>query len=907
MSIPDSRECASDLSSKFQIKPSASVSAPTEGNGSKPESLDPRRALDADAVRSSRKSRPLSVSEAIEEFRQWAITRGCRGDVGIIPDGEIHRCHTGEHRKKKNGAYYFHSDGVINGGHQDWGNGETEFVSWFPESAPPLTDSERDLLNEQKRKRDKMERVKRTDAAKLAELIISNSSAASADHPYLKRKNVGSHGVRATSQGLIDVLRVSGIAGAESYAKHLHGEELLIPYCDIYGRAHSLQTLYASGDRYNLSGGATSGYFCTLCDLRGASTILIAEGYATAATVYEATGLPTVASMFAGNLEPVARVIRKEYPGARIIVVADDDWRTEGNPGATHAQKAAGAVDGIVWVPDFSGVADRGPKDTDANDLMRLAGLGEVKRQILTTSEQSAGDDKPDEIFCAARDKAEELRYKDYPTRFLPEPLRELVVEASASIGCDHSFVALPLLVVAASAIGATRKARIKRGWEEPAVLWEAIVGDSGSQKTPALDAATDAIENLQRTEYREWRVAVEKWEEEIAARPKSDKTRPPSKPILVDRYLSDITTEAIVARLVVQDPPRGVPVIRDEISGWIQSFNQYKGGHGGDAATWLSMYGAKAVRVDRKTNNETSYVPYAAVSIVGGVQPQILAECFSGQNVDNGLLARFLFAYPPKRLRVMNDRIISEDTKAKVRDLYIRLCGLQFGVDQSDTPVPIIIPLDGEARSEFDAWFREMAVRQVRSSGANTAALSKIEGVAARLALVYQLVTDPKSTKVGVRAIKAGIALARWHADEAERIYAILDLGADPKESSDRAALIDVVRKHGPISPRDVERHCRKWRGRGNEMAVELCRLRDSGTVIETGDRDPRNNRVTYRYALAGDVTPQKDDDFGDGASEFCEKTEAPTPSPRGDAGKHDGDKPFDCSSPRNEEEVII
>ena len=111
--------------------------------------------------------------------------------------------------------------------------------------------------------------------------------------------------------------------------------------------------------------------------------LLIAEGYATAATLHAATNLPIAVAFDAGNLQPVAQALAKAYKHARILVCADDDYLTAGNPGVTAAQSAALAVRGSHLAPIF---ADARPTDkkgaTDFNDLHALEGLPAVRSQI---------------------------------------------------------------------------------------------------------------------------------------------------------------------------------------------------------------------------------------------------------------------------------------------------------------------------------------------------------------------------------------------------------------------------------------------------------------------------------------------------------------------------------------------
>jgi len=183
---------------------------------------------------------------------------------------------------------------------------------------------------------------------------------------YLRRKGVKAYGLRHSPSG---------------------NGTLAVPMCDVAGRVQGLQ-LIRGKDRgrklekeYWPRGLRKSGHF-HMTGTPGA-VILLVEGYATGATVFEATGLCTVMAFDANNLMPVAQVLHKAYPGAHILVCADDDYLTANNPGETCARNAALAVRGSVVVPVFP--SDRkGRKLTDFNDLANVpdGGLQRVRVQI---------------------------------------------------------------------------------------------------------------------------------------------------------------------------------------------------------------------------------------------------------------------------------------------------------------------------------------------------------------------------------------------------------------------------------------------------------------------------------------------------------------------------------------------
>ncbi len=213
-----------------------------------------------------------------------------------------------------------------------------------------------------------------------------------------------------------------------------------------------------------------------------------------------------------------------------------------------------------------------------------------------------------------------------FPVDTLPEPIRGFVRAGAKAIGCCPSYIALPLLTAVAAALGNTRRIKLKRGWTAPAILWCAIVGESGTAKTPAFKLALRAIRERQRKaldryaaaeleyqlELRRYERAVEQWK-----RTKNSTDDPPTKPEppQAERCIvSDTTVEALAPLLLAN--PRGLLLARDELAGWIGSFDRYaaKGKSGADASHWLSMHNGESIIVDRKTGAmRTIFVPQAS------------------------------------------------------------------------------------------------------------------------------------------------------------------------------------------------------------------------------------------------------------------------------------------------------
>jgi putative DNA primase/helicase len=201
---------------------------------------------------------------------------------------------------------------------------------------------------------------------KSAASIWNNAKPATPDNPYCQSKGIKPHGAE-TEAGI--------------------KKRLTLPLYNARGELSSLQFIDAAGKKTYLAGHTKQNCFFVIGAInKSTNKLLICEGFATGDTLFEATKIPTVVSFDCGNLIGVAQIFRGRYPTAEIVLAADDDWQTDGNPGITHATAAAAAIGGKIAVPNFSGVEDREKKDTDFNDLKRLCGPSTVKKCLAAAS-----------------------------------------------------------------------------------------------------------------------------------------------------------------------------------------------------------------------------------------------------------------------------------------------------------------------------------------------------------------------------------------------------------------------------------------------------------------------------------------------------------------------------------------
>lgn len=239
------------------------------------------------------------------------------------------------------------------------------------------------------------EAQRRIDAERKAEIKVATGFAQRIwlkctpceEHEYLKRKQIKSHGLRQLDS--LDDINLDGIDDSNRWRLQQALGALVVPMHDAEGEVCGLQFIYPWGhprkqkiDRdkeFWPAGMAMGGSFGLISSINNNSLILLGEGYATMASLHEATGVSVCYAFSANNLIKAAKSLRKKYPRLRILFCADDDYLSEGNPGVSAAVSATAELENTDWIKPFFADADGndrrgGKKLTDFNDLYIIAG-----------------------------------------------------------------------------------------------------------------------------------------------------------------------------------------------------------------------------------------------------------------------------------------------------------------------------------------------------------------------------------------------------------------------------------------------------------------------------------------------------------------------------------------------------
>ena len=788
---------------------------------------------------------------SIEQFRDAMLAAGLVPPETIDADGSLYRFASNGKRGDDSGWYVLHSDGIPAGCFGDWRTGLLQ--TWRADIGRALTPAEqaahRERIEVMKRERDAWQEQVRAEAASKA-AAIWDRAAPCTEHPYLSSKGIQASGARLYKESLVIPLRAEGAL-------------------------HSLQFIGADGEKRFLTGGRVAGCYCSIGNTKGAEALCIVEGFATGATIHESTGHPVAVAFNAGNLEAVALAMRAKFSDLPIIVCADDDWRSEGNPGKAKATAAALAIGGRLAIPQFGEARPEGA--TDFNDMAANYGAEAVKQAVGRAEVPAMQIHQPDADMAAANDLEgwpEPLPMPNalppvmaFDFDLLPDALRPWIEDIAERVQCPPDFPAVGAMISLAAVVGRKIGVRPKRqdDWLEVPNLWGAIVGRPGMMKSPALRASMQHLQRLEARAREGFEDALATWnkgqelhklkrEGERAAIVKAIKC---NKQVSIEdlpdafaepepqarRYVvNDSSVEAL--GVILQANPNGTLAYRDELIGLLKSLD--KEGNEGARGFYLSAWsGTDAYTFDRIGRGLDMRIHACCLSLLGSIQPAIiggyLKQAVAGGGGD-GLLSRFqLLVWPDHPGDWRNvDRWPDTDAKARAFATFERLDTLQpetvGALIEADAGIPYL-RFDDEAQGTFNEW-REDFERRIQSGGDHAAIeshLAKYRKLVPALALLIHL-CDSEGGPIGNTALLKSLAWAEYLESHARRAYASV---AQAEAIGARALMQRIKRGEvsNPFTPRDV--YLKHWANLGTpEEAHDAVRYLTDLDYLRKEDR---------------------------------------------------------------------
>ena len=343
-----------------------------------------------------------------------------------------------------------------------------------------------------------------------------------------------------------------------------------------------------------------------------------------------------------------------------------------------------------------------------------------------------------------------------FPIQVFPEEIQEIINKAHEGMNHPVDYIASSLIAVAGAAVGNSIQVLAMADWIEKPIIYMAIVGEAGTNKSAPLAFAVKPLEAIDDMEMDKYNEEYKKYEEELdkALRARGIAPEPPGYKQIV---LNDFTLEALMQQHAVN--PRGMLVYRDELLNFIRNQSRYSNGN--DEMTWTSMFNGANIQNTRKDKRKTK-LKNTCVSICGTIQPESLAEFAKGK-IDNGFIDRWLFAYPK---RVKSPKFKAGRQMPEIIDMWKIVISRIMSIEYVPGTPPII--MNDEAEKVFSAWYNALGDLKDISDTSFRKAATKMERYCLRFAIVLEALrfaTDGEPVKeISAWAIKGAIDLVYYY-----------------------------------------------------------------------------------------------------------------------------------------------
>jgi hypothetical protein len=499
------------------------------------------------------------------------------------------------------------------------------------------------------------------------------------------------------------------------------------------------------------------------------------------------------------------------------------------------------------------------------------SGRRDIPEKMLRELELEPKEDTSEPVYTVYTvytDSKELPTPEAFPVSAMPAGCRQLINESAAAIGCPPEFIGLPMLAVLGSAIGNSRVLKLKEGWEEGAGIYAAVIADPGEKKTPAYKVAIGPatkrqahLRDLYRDKEDEYKREARVYEvdKRQAAKDGQAAPEPPQPPVMSRTVVEDTTVEALA--VVLNSTPRGVLALRDELAGWVRAMDQYKqGGKGADRQFWLSAWSGAYVAVDRKSRGEPLILTHPFVSVFGSIQPGVLSELGAGR--EDGLLDRFIFAYPETVRSRWSDAEISPGARDAYRQLYNALREKHMPEDDHGDPEPVRIHLAPDAKASLINAI-DMHREEMEAPGFPTrlkGPWSKLEAYLARLCLILAMSRAAETgvaDRVETEDVIGAHGLTQYLKNHTRRVYVGL-YGADSLDrlAEDLAAFLKERGCYWRGQPSELHSQLKSSQkpGRADELSKMVRTIVDRTPMIHLDDGHeaigrPDGKRTTRRY----------------------------------------------------------
>lgn len=382
-----------------------------------------------------------------------------------------------------------------------------------------------------------------------------------------------------------------------------------------------------------------------------------------------------------------------------------------------------------------------------------------------------------------------------FPLHAFPNVVQEILTEFSRVLNFNIDYMGGTLIYACSLAIGSKFKIQIKNKWIESAVVWVAIVGRPGINKSAPMSVLLEPFQELDKLNYQKYKEELLNYNAQVLNTKSKTKKQNASDtndleeiPTFIEQpkrkqfLLSDFTPEALSS--AHEDNPLGIGIYTDELLTWINNFNRYT--KSGEEQFYLSVWSCKDIIINRR-NSPHIYIPNPFINVIGSIQPDKLVETFGKGRNNSGFTHRILFAYPDLVLREdFSDSEVSEIYINTYRNLILNIINKRYSTESSQNNSFKILGLDASAKEKFKEWRSKNNVRINESKNDDLGGIySKIEIYLLRLALIIQILYDECERKendsISQKAMDSAIEITKYFEYTAIKVNKLISKYNDP------------------------------------------------------------------------------------------------------------------------------
>ena len=234
----------------------------------------------------------------------------------------------------------------------------------------------------------------------------------------------------------------------------------------------------------------------------------------------------------------------------------------------------------------------------------------------------------------------------EFPIEVFPIRIQRIISSLHDCQGYPVDYVAAAILAAIAVGIGNSHLVQVKRNWLESPILYMALIGRPGANKSHPLSFAFQPFIEHDYCQNQEYQKLYAEYERTMSMskkeRMEAGLDEFPQAPVRRRFLVSDITPEGL--SLIHAQNPRGLCLWSDELSAWFKNFNRYN--NGSEEQFWLSVFNAKPTISDRKSTQSSIFIRRPYISVIGTIQKKILGELVKGERSSNGFIDRILFVH---------------------------------------------------------------------------------------------------------------------------------------------------------------------------------------------------------------------------------------------------------------------